>query len=134
MHALPLWGPPLLNHQVGRLQRTQNRAVWVAFFLKKFDHVSVPREQLGWPNISEEIEIRSLTAFHRHWFSRQCLQLQPPMTFGRTHTYNTQCKTYFAKIIYHYLARTQQYFRHGATCDEISYHLKCPTSMENLLL
>ena len=117
MYALPVWGPPLLNRQVGHLQRIQNRAVRVVFSLNKFDHVSVPREQLGWPNISEEIEIRSLAAFHRHCFSRQCLQLQPPITFGCSHcTYNTRCKAYFANSTYHHLARTQQYFRHRATC------------------
>ena len=47
MYALPAWGPPVLNHQVGCLQRIQNGAVRVAFSLKKFDHVSVPRVQLG---------------------------------------------------------------------------------------
>ena len=116
MYALPVWGPPLLNHQVGCLQLIQNRAVRVVFSLKKFDHVSVPHEQLGWPNISEEIEIRSLAAFHHHCFSRQCLQLQPPITFGRSHTYNTRCKAYFANSTYHHLARTQQSFRHRTTC------------------
>ena len=116
MYALPVWGPPLLNHQVGRLQCIQNRAVRVVFSLKNFDHVSLPCEQLGWPNISEEIDIHSLAAFHRHCFSHQCLQMQPPITFGCSHTYNTQCKAYFANNNYHYLARTQQYFRHSATC------------------
>ena len=109
-------GTPLLNHQVGHLQRIQNRAVRVVFSLKKFDHVSVSCEQLGWHNIAEEIEIRSLAAFHHHRFSHHCLQLQRPITFGRSHTYNTWCKTYFANSTYHHLARTQQYFRHSATC------------------
>ena len=116
MYALPVWGPPILNHQVGRLQHIQNRTVRVVFSLKKFDHVSVPHEQLGWPNISEEIEIRSLAAFHRHCFSRQCLQLQPPITFDRSHTYHTRCKAYFVNSTYHHLARTQQYFQHRAAC------------------
>ena len=38
MYALPVWGPPLLNHQVGCLQHIQNRAMRVVFSLKKFDH------------------------------------------------------------------------------------------------
>ena len=100
----------LLNHQVGCLQRIQNRKVRVVFSLKKFDHVSVSHEQLGLPNISEEIEIHSLAAFHCHCFSHQCLQLQPPITFGRSHTYNTWCKAYFANSTYHHLVRTQTYF------------------------
>jgi len=86
MYALPVWGPPLLSYQVGRLQHMQNRAVRVVFSLKKFDHVSIPREQLGWPDVSDEIKICSLAAFHHHCFSRQCLL---PITFGHSHIYDT---------------------------------------------
>ena len=131
MCALPVWGPPLLNHQVGCLQRIQNREVRVVFSLKKYDHVSVPREQLGWPNISEEIEIRSLAAFHRHCFSRQCLQLQhlaalTPITLS--------VRPILLTVL------TIIWLEHSNIVDivplagGISYHLKCPASMENLLL
>jgi len=69
MYALPVWGPLLLSYQVGRLQRIQNRAVRVVFSLNKFDHMSIPHEQLGWPDVSDEIEICSLAVFHCHCFS-----------------------------------------------------------------
>ena len=124
MYALPVWGPPLLNHQVGCLQLIQNRAVRVVFSLKKFDHVSVPCEQLGWPNILEEIEIRNLAAFHHHCFSRQCLQLQPPITFGRSHTYNTQCKDYFANSFTIIWLEHSNIFDIVPFVGGISYHLK----------
>ena len=109
-------GDPLFSITKLATYSIQNRAVRVIFSLKKFDHVSVPRDQLGWPNISEEIEIHSLAEFHRHCFRCQCLQLQPPITFSCSHTYNTRHKAYFVNSTYHHLARAQQYFQHCATC------------------
>ena len=54
-YVLPVWGPPLLSQQVSRLQRIQNRAVRMVLSLRKFDHISVPHQQLGWPSIPQQI-------------------------------------------------------------------------------
>ena len=39
-YALPVWGPSLSTQLLCRLKRMLNRAVRLAFSLKKFDHVS----------------------------------------------------------------------------------------------
>ena len=131
MYALPVWGTPSSRSPSWPLT---TYTVRVVFSLKKFDHVSVPREQLGWPNISEEIEIRSLVAFHCHYFSCQCLQLQPPITFGRSHTYNTWCKAYLLTAITIIWLEHSNIFDIVPLAGGISYHLQCPVSMENILL
>ena len=46
-YALPVWGLSLLNQQVSHLCHMQNRVVRVVLSLKRFDHVYVPREQIG---------------------------------------------------------------------------------------
>ena len=113
-YALPVWRPPLLSQQVGRLQRIQNRAVRMVSSLRKFDHVSVPRRQLGWTSIPQQVKILSLAAFHHHYFDCRCLQLKPSIMFGRSHDYHTRCKQYYANSSRCQLSRTQQYFRHSA--------------------
>ena len=49
-YALPVWGPSLGTAAVtvSRLQRLCNRAVRVTCGLRKYDHVSATRHNLGW--------------------------------------------------------------------------------------
>ena len=47
-YALPVWGPAISMDSMSRLQRMQNRAVRLSCGLRKFDHVSQNRTNLGW--------------------------------------------------------------------------------------
>ena len=39
-YALPVWGPFLGTAAMSRLQRLCNRAVWVTYRMRKYDHIS----------------------------------------------------------------------------------------------
>ena len=86
-YALPVWGPPLQVSQVSRLQNLQNRAIWVTRSLHKYDHISMHRNVLKWLPISYQIKLRNVAAMSRYYRQKGCLLLDPPILYGRQHSY-----------------------------------------------
>ena len=110
-YASPLWGPPLQQCQVFRLQRLQNRAVRVTKSLQKYDHISAHSNNLNWLPISHQIRLRSVCAmFHYYRQGRRCLLLDPPIQFGQQHLYQTHCRKDFASVALCHLASTNRIF------------------------
>ena len=115
-YALPVWGPPLQQCQVSCLQHLQNRAVRVTKSLRKYNHVSVHRNNLNWLPISHQIKLRSISAMFRYYCQGgRCLLLDPPIQYGRQHLYRTRCREYFASVALCRLASTKRNFRFAAT-------------------
>ena len=115
-YALPVWGPPLQKCQVTRLQRLHNRAIRVTKSLRKYDHISRHRNNLNWLPISYQIKFRSIHAMLRYY--RQdigCLLLDPPIQFGRQHSYQTRCRENFANVAMCRLTSTMRHFRFAAS-------------------
>ena len=115
-YALLVWGPPLQQCQVSRLQRLQNRAVRVTKSLRKYDHISSHYHSLNWLPVSHQIKLRSVCAMFRYYNQRgQCLQLDPSVQYGRQHSYQTHCRDNFASITLCRLASTKGNFCFAAT-------------------
>ena len=115
-YALPVWGPPLQKCQVTRLQRLHNRAIRVTKSLRKYDHITRHRNNLNWLPISYQIKFRSIHAMLRYY--RQdigCLLLDPPIQFGRQHSYQTRCRENFANVAMCRLTSTMRHFRFAAS-------------------
>ena len=88
-YALHVWGPTISKDSMSLLQRMQNRAVHMTCGLRKYDHVSQDRANLGWLPMSEFVKYRTiLTMFGQHYLGEGIL-LQPPIDFGRKHSYRT---------------------------------------------
>ena len=97
------------------LQRIQNRAVRMTCGLRKYDHVSQYRANLGWLPMSEFVKYRTiLTMFGQHYLGEGIL-LQPPIDFGRKHSYRTRCSPWFADIFRFKKNFSQHFFWHQAT-------------------
>jgi len=116
-YALPVWGSPLRKDQISRLQCLQNRAIRINKSLCKFDHVSSHRWELGWLSI----QLQSVAAMYRYYKYKEVLQLDPPIVFGRQHSYDTHCGD-FANICNTKLSRTKRYFRSSASSSWNSLH------------
>ena len=121
-YALPVWGPPLRKDQISRLQRMQNRAVRITKSLRKSDHVSAHRKDLCWLSIPDMIQLQSVAAMYHYYKRKEVLKLDPPIVFGRQHSYDTRCGDYFANICSTKLCRTRRYFRTSATSSWNSLH------------
>ena len=65
-YALPVWGPSLGTAAVSRLQRLCNCAVRVTCRLRKYDHVSAARYNLGWLPFELLVQYRTLVLMRRH--------------------------------------------------------------------
>ena len=69
----------------------------------KYDHVSTHRNtrrnNLNWLPISHQIKFRSIHAVLRYYHQNTgCLLLDPPIQFGRQHSYQTRCRENFASV------------------------------------
>ena len=64
-YALPVWGPAISKQYLTRLQRQHNWAVHIVKNLKKFDHVSAHRTELGWLPVDALIRYRTLCTMHQ---------------------------------------------------------------------
>jgi len=73
----------------------------------------------GWPDVSDEIEIHSLAAFHGYCFSQQCLRLQRLATLISV-TLDVRPTPFI--IIWQ-----EHYFQHSATCwwNKLPFELSC---------
>ena len=84
--------------------------------LQKYDHISRHRNNLNWLPISYQIKFRSIHAMLLYY--RQdigCLLLDPPIQFGRQHSYQTRCRENFASVAMCRLASTMRHFRFAAS-------------------
>ena len=110
-YALPVWGPAIHKDSLSRISRLQNRAVRMTCNLRKFDHVSHCRANLGWLPFSLFVQYRSLlTMFHNYYFDRG-IALRPPILFGRQHSYRTRCLQHFAAVSRCKRSFTKRFFR-----------------------
>ena len=115
-YALPVWGSPLQKCQVAHLQHLQNRAIRVTKSLRKYDHVSTHRNNLNWLLISHQIKFRSICAVLCYYHQNTgCLLLDPPIQFGRQHSYQTRCRENFASVALCHLASTKRHFCSAAS-------------------
>ena len=114
-YALLVWGPPLQVSQVSRLKNLQNRAIRVTRSLCKHDHISMHHNVLKWLPISYQIKLRSVAAMSRCYRQKGCLLLDPPILYGRQHSYQTRCREYFASVDLCRLASTKRHFHFAAT-------------------
>ena len=73
--------------------------------LKKFDHVSAHRTELGWLPVDALIRYRILCTMHQ-LYHRTFTWLNPPILFGPQHTYSTR----FVNTMRCRLSRTQSFF------------------------
>ena len=107
-YALPVWGPAISKQCLTRLQRQHN---WAVCIVRKFDHVSARRTELGWLPVDTLIRYRTLCTMHQLYHKTFNL-LDPPILFGPQHTYSTRCPPTFANIERCCLSQTQTFFRH----------------------
>ena len=114
-YALPVWGPSLGTAAVSRLQRLCNRAVRVTCRLRKYNHVSAARYNLGWLPFELLVQYRTLVLMRRHYVHDNCVQLDPPLLFGPNHGHNTRQSPHFCKIFRYSTAFGQKNFRSKAT-------------------
>jgi len=97
--------------------------------------VSAHRRELCWLSIHDMIQLQSVAAVYYYYRHKEVLQLDPPIIFGRQHSYDTCCGDYFANICNTKLFRTKTYFRRSASTSWNSLHstetfpdaLTCPT-------
>ena len=113
-YALSVWGPAISKQCFTRLQRQHNWAVRIVKNLKKFDHVSAHRTELGWLPVDALICYCTLCTMHQ-LYHRTFTLLNPPIMFGPQHTYSTRCPPTFANTIRCHLSRTQSFFRYQST-------------------
>ena len=81
-YALPVWGASLRLQLSSRLKRLQNRAVRLAFSLKRYDHVSDYYKQLNWLPLDQFIKFCSICSMYKQFHQRCCIPLEPPIQFG----------------------------------------------------
>ena len=110
-YALPVWGPPLTQASINRLQRLQNWGVRITKSLHKYDHVSHHLNSLSWLPVNFQIQYRSLCAMHRHYLG-DAIPFVPPITFGVHHSHNTRCPSSFANLPRCRLSFTQHFFHY----------------------
>ena len=98
-YALPVWGPSLSLQLSSRLKKLQNRAVCLAFSLKKYDQVSDYYKQLNWLPLDQFIKFRSICSMYKQFHQRCCIPLEPPIQFGQSHSHYTRTSSSFARIV-----------------------------------
>ena len=98
-YALPVWGPSLNVQLSSRLKRMQNRAVRLAFSLKKYDHVSDYYKRLHWLPLNQFIKFRSVCSMYKQFHQGRCIPLEPPIQFGQSHSHHTRTSSSFARIV-----------------------------------
>ena len=109
-YALPVWGSPLTQDIVSRLQRLQNWGIRIVYSLRKCDHVSKYCNKLSWLPVHNHIRHRCLCAMHHYHYSKDdIIPLDPPILFGSLHNHNTRHPSTFANAHRCHLATTQRY-------------------------
>ena len=76
-YALPVWGPPLNQQLLQRLERTQNRAVRLCKNLSKFDYISEHYWSLSWLPLQQLIQFRSAGMMYHQYHHSRGISLSP---------------------------------------------------------
>ena len=91
-YALPVWGLPLTQNLVNRLQWLQNWGICIVYSLHKYDHVSKYCNTLSWLPIYNHICYRCLCTMHHYYYDKDnVIPLDPPIILGQV--YNITCAT-----------------------------------------
>ena len=86
MYALPVWGPLLYQFDIWHLQYLLNWGIHITASIGRFDHVSEHRSKLHWLTASSLIKYHCLYTLHKI-YRGDGIALDPPITFGTSHTY-----------------------------------------------
>ena len=108
-YALPVWEPAVHQDSLVRLNSLHNRALRITCGLRKYDHISDHRRNLGWLLVSSLIQHHTLCAMMDQYTGRG-IQLNPLLQFGRLHIYNTRCPAHFVSICQCRLAHPNRHF------------------------
>ena len=92
---------------------------------------------LNWLPISHQIKFRSIHAVLRYY--RQdigCLLLDPPIQFGRQHSYQTRCRENFASVAMCRLTSIMRHFHFAASTwwNSLPMHINRDTTFQPLPL
>ena len=112
-YALPVWGPAVRQNSLSRINRLHNRAVRIVCGLRKSENVSRHCQAIGWLSMPLLTQHRTLCAMLDQYTCRGIL-LNPPIQFGRHHTYNTRCPVHCAMVARCRLALSKRHFRQKA--------------------
>ena len=83
-YALPVWGSAISKQCLTRLQCQHNWTVCIVKNLKKFDHVSAHRTELGWLPVDALIRYCTVCTMHQLYHRTFILN---PILFGPQHSY-----------------------------------------------
>ena len=135
-YSLLVWGPSLSLQLSSRLKRLQNRAVHLAFSLKRYDHVSEYYKQLNWLPLDQFIKFCSICSMYKQFHQRCCIPFEPPIQFGQSHSHYTRTSLSFARIVRYKLNFSQRFFHYRVTQPSggTLYHPSLPISLLILLL
>ena len=94
---MPVWGLPLTQQLLQRLERMQNQAVRLCKHLSKFDHISEHYHQLKWLPLRKLIQLHSVHLMYCQYHRTKCIPLMPPIEFGPCQSrYDTRTAAHFA--------------------------------------
>ena len=79
LYGGPLWG---LMQSIGCSTSAIMHAVWMTYGLRKYDHVSAARHNLGWLPFDLLVWYHALVLMYRHYIHDNCVQLDSPFQFG----------------------------------------------------
>ena len=115
VYALPVSGPAIQKDALSRLTRLHNHGIRLTCGLRKYDHVSQYRAQLGWLPVDSFIKYRSLLSLFRDYYTGRGVPLNPEFEFGRTHSYATRCPVHCINTLRFKKSFSQRHFRHGTS-------------------
>ena len=87
--------------------------------LQKYNHVSYHRHQLNWLSLPSLIKYHSLCVMHKIHYGTN-VPLNPPITFGSSHTYSTRWSDRFIQPVYCQMSTTPNLFRHVTSTTFLS--------------
>ena len=67
LYSLPVWGPSLGTDAASRLKHFCYHAVQITCGLRKYDHVSAARHNLGWLLLDLLVQHQALNLMYHHF-------------------------------------------------------------------
>ena len=110
-----MWGPAIHKDDLSRLTRLHNHGIRLTCGLRKYDHVSQYRAQLGWLPVDSFIKYRSLLSLFRNYYTGRGVPRNPEFVFGRTHSYATRCPVNCISTLRFKKSFSQRHFRHSTS-------------------
>jgi len=137
MYALPVWGLLLSQFDIQCLQYLHNWDIHITASIGRFDHVSEHHSKIHWLTVSSLIKYRCLCAKIYHGDG---IVLDPPITFGTSHTYCTRSSNRFIQAELCRLSRTKKLFRHSVIHwwndlpDDVLFYHEFPSTLYDFYL